>query len=102
PRASETMSAEERELRREALSTSGRASRLGIEPMRITAMRRAGELIGYQPSGSREVFYPSWQFDHEFRPLPVISRLVREARERGIRDDELYRLLARRSGLTGP
>src|SRR5437868_15289820 len=95
------MSAEERDLRREALSESWLASRLGIEPRRIVAMRRDGELIGYQPAGSREVFYPSWQFDAEFRPLSMIPRLVREARERGIKDDDLYRLLTRKSGLTG-
>ena len=43
-------------------------------------MRRAGELIAYRPDGAREHYYPLWQFDEEWQPLPIIPQLVREAR----------------------
>jgi hypothetical protein len=69
--------------------------------MRIVRMRKAGELIAYHPPGSREYFFPAWQFDQELKPLPIVPILIRTARERGLTDDELYRLLTRRSGLTG-
>ena len=59
---------------------SRRAS--AIEPFKLDAMRRAGELIAYRPEGSREHYYPLWQFDEEWQPLPIIPQLVREAEAR--------------------
>jgi hypothetical protein len=84
----------------ESLSASWLAVRLGIEPLRLEAMRRAGEVIAYRPDGAREHYYPLWQFDEEWRVLPIVPRLVREARERGLSENRLYDILAARSGLS--
>jgi hypothetical protein len=84
----------------DTLSASWLAVRLGAEPLRLEAMRRAGELIAYRPAAAREYFYPLWQFDEEWRPLPIVPRLVREARERGLSDNRLYEILSARSGMS--
>jgi len=84
----------------DTLSASWLAVRLGMEPLRLEAMRRAGELIAYRPDGAREHYYPLWQFDEDWRPLPIVPRLVREARERGLGENRLYEILAGRSGLS--
>jgi hypothetical protein len=84
----------------DALSASWLAVRLGMEPLRLEAMRRAGELIANRPEGAHEHYYPLWQFDEEWRPLPIVPRLVREARERGLSDNRLYEVLTARSGLS--
>jgi hypothetical protein len=83
----------------DSLSASWLASRLGLEPFKIEAMRRAGELIAYRPDGAHEYFYPVWQFDEEWHPLPVVPRLVQEARQRGLRGNRLYEVLTARAGL---
>ena len=83
----------------DSLSGSWLAARLGAEPMRLESMRRDGELISYRPAGSAERFYPLWQFDEEWRPLPIVPRLVRAARERGLSENRLYEVLAARAGL---
>lgn len=85
----------------DSLSASWLASRLGSEPFKIEAMRRAGELIAYRPEGSREYYYPLWQFDEEWHPLPIIPQLVREAETRGLRGNRLYEVLNARAGATG-
>jgi hypothetical protein len=85
----------------DSLSASWLASRLGAEPFKLEAMRRAGELIAYRPEGSREYYYPLWQFDEEFQPLPIIPQLVREAEARGLRGNRLYEVLNARAGVTG-
>lgn len=84
----------------DSLSASWLAVRLGMEPLRLEVMRRGGELIAYRPDGAHEHYYPLWQFDEEWRPLPVIPALVREARERGLSENRLYEILAARSGLS--
>lgn len=84
----------------DSLSASWLAVRLGMEPLRLEAMRRAGELIAYRPDGAHEHYYPLWQFDEEWRPLAIIPRLVRESRERGLDENRLYEILAGRSGLS--
>jgi hypothetical protein len=71
-----------------------------MEPLRLEAMRRAGELIVFRPDGAREHYYPLWQFDEEWRPLAIVPRLVRESRERGLDENRLYEILAGRSGLS--
>jgi len=85
----------------DSLSASWLAARLGSEPVKIEAMRRAGELIAYRPEGSREYYYPLWQFDEEWQPLPIIPQLTREAQERGLRGNRLYEVLNARAGATG-
>jgi hypothetical protein len=85
----------------DSLSASWLAVRLGVEPLKLEAMRRAGELIAYRPEGSREHYYPLWQFDEEWQPLPIIPQLVREGRERGLRGNRLYEVLNARAGATG-
>ena len=85
----------------DSLSASWLAVRTGTEPRRLDAMRRAGELIGYRPKGAREHYYPVWQFDDEWRPLPIVPRLVREGRSRGLTENRLYEILSARAGLYG-
>jgi hypothetical protein len=84
----------------DALSASWLAARLGEEPARIDAMRRGGELIAFRPEGAGEHYYPVWQFDAEFRPLPIVTRLTRAAREAGLDENRLYRVLNSRVGLS--
>jgi hypothetical protein len=85
----------------EALTGSWLAQRLAIEPRLIEAMRRSGELIAVRPPGSWEHYYPIWQFDEDWRPLPAVQRVTRAARERGLSDDRLYEVLSTRLGLGG-
>jgi hypothetical protein len=85
----------------DSLSASWLATRLGAEPFKLDVMRRAGELIAYRPEGSREYYYPLWQFDEEWQPLPIIPQLVREAEARGLRGNRLYEVLNARAGATG-
>jgi hypothetical protein len=85
----------------EALTGSWLAQRLALEPRLIEAMRRSGELIAVRPPGSWEHYYPVWQFDEEWRPLPAVQRVTRAARERGLSDDRLYEVLSTRLGLGG-
>ena len=63
----------------DTLSASWLASRFAIEPFKLEAMRRDGEVIAFRPAGSREHYYPLWQFDEEGQPLPIVPRLVQEA-----------------------
>jgi hypothetical protein len=85
----------------DALSASWLASRFAIEPLKLEAMRRDGEVIAFRPADAREYYYPLWQFDEEGHPLPVVRRLVVEARERGLRGNRLYEVLSARAGLGG-
>jgi hypothetical protein len=82
-----------------ALSQSWLASRLGTQPAKIAAMRRAGQLIGI-PAEDGTVLYPSWQFGGDSRPLPVVPRLRAAAARAGIGERRLNELLTMRSGLT--
>jgi hypothetical protein len=85
----------------DSLSASWLAARLGIEPRRLEAMRRAGELIAFRPEGADEHYYPVWQFDDDWQLLPVVPRLVGMAREAGLSDERLYKLLNARAGMGG-
>jgi plasmid maintenance system antidote protein VapI len=82
-----------------ALSQSWLASRLGTQPAKIAAMRRAGQLIGI-PAEDGSVLYPSWQFGSDGKPLPVLPRLRAAAERAGIDERRLNELLTMRSGLT--
>jgi hypothetical protein len=85
----------------EALTGSWLAVRTALEPRLIEAMRRDGELIGVRPPGSSEHFYPLWQFDEDWRPLPAVKRITEAARERGLDENRLYEVLSARLGLGG-
>jgi len=84
-----------------AMSTSWLATRLGIDPVRVNAMRRAGELFAVRPGGSFEWMYPAWQFDPDGRPLPAVARVIRAAREAKLDEDQLAALLDQRVGIVG-
>lgn len=73
--------------------------RLAVDPARIEAMRRAGELIAVRRPGETEWLYPAWQLEG-WAPRPGVSRIVAAAREAGIGDERLYELLTSPLGLT--
>lgn len=85
----------------EALTASWLAARTALEPRRIEAMRRDGELIGVWPPGAWEHFYPVWQFDEDWRPFPAVKRITQAARERGLDENRLFEVLSARLGLGG-
>jgi hypothetical protein len=76
------------------------AERLSIEPARIEAMRRDGELIAVREPGSTVWLYPSWQFEGR-EPMSCVRRVVRAARESGLDEGRLYTVLTARRGLGG-
>ncbi|HET7045603.1 MAG TPA: hypothetical protein VFI37_12200 [Gaiellaceae bacterium] len=84
-----------------ALTTSWLASRLGLDPLRVHALRRSGSLVAYRKAGGNEYLFPAWQFDAEWRPLPVIARLTAAAREAGLSDERLHELMNARVGIGG-
>lgn len=81
-----------------ALTQSWLAVRLGTQPAKIDAMRRAGTLLGVPGDGG--VVYPSWQFGTDGKPLAVVPRLKAAATRKGIDERRLNDLLTMRSGLT--
>jgi hypothetical protein len=88
-------------LRRESLSATWLAARLGTEPERIEIMRRSGELLGFREPGGQEFLYPIWQFDRDGTPYPWVARILEAARDAGVRDERLYEILSMRSGVVG-
>ena len=76
------------------------ASRLGVDPVKLDAMRRAGELIAVRDAGSIEWRYPAWQFDAG-KPRRDIARITAAAREAEIDETRLYDLLTAPMGLGG-
>jgi hypothetical protein len=84
----------------DALPATWLAQRIAVDPARIDAMRRAGELIAVRRPGSTEWRYPAWQFDGG-RPRPVVARVVAAARDRGIDESRLHELLTSPLGLRG-
>ena len=82
------------------LTESWLAVRLGTQPAKVAAMRRAGTLIGV-PGADGGVVYPSWQFGADGEPLAVVPRLKAAATRKGIDERRLNELLTMRSGLTG-
>lgn len=84
-----------------ALTTSWLAAKLGTQSGRIDAMRRAGELYAVRRPGEQDYRFPAWQFDENGRPLPVVERLMRTAREAGLDEQQLEAVLNRRAGLVG-
>jgi hypothetical protein len=94
------MSTTEQKLCPECLSGSWLAERLGVDPGRIEAMRRAGELIAVRENGSTEWLYPAWQLDGK-EPRRVVARVVGAAREAGLDEAQVYELLTGKLGLRG-
>ena len=90
-----------KDLRKRALSGSWLASRLGIEPRRLDAMRRGGELVGIRVPGTTEYLYPAWQIGPDGKPHPALGRLLAEARAAGIDENRLDALLNSRLGIGG-
>jgi hypothetical protein len=87
------------EVAEDTLSASWLAARTAVEPLRLESMRRAGELIAFRPAGAHEYYYPLWQFDEDWQPLPIVPRLVQEAQAQGLRGNRLYEVLTARAGL---
>ncbi len=83
-----------------ALSASWLSTKLGIDTVRINALRRAGELFAVRPAGSQEWRFPAWQFDENGRVKDDVARVLAAARTRGIDHERLDELLRRRSGMT--
>ena len=76
------------------------AARLAVDPARIDAMRRAGDLIAVREAGSIEWKYPAWQFESG-KPRPAVARVVAAARESGVDEARLYDVLTTPLGLRG-
>jgi hypothetical protein len=74
------------------------AERMAVDPARLDAMRRGGELIAVREPGSTEWSYPAWQFQSG-KPRQGVARVVAIARERGIDEGRLYELMRSRLGL---
>jgi hypothetical protein len=81
-----------------AVTASWLAARMAVDPARIDALRRAGELIAVREPGSTEWRYPAWQFDGD-RPRPGVARVVAAARESGVGEARLYDVLTTPLGL---
>jgi hypothetical protein len=89
-----------RKLRSEGLSASWLATRLGTQPAHVDALRREGALFGVRPPGAHEHLYPAWQFARGgTEASPDVKRVLRAARDAGLGELELLRLLQRREGL---
>ena len=82
----------------DSLPATWLAERLAVDPARIDAMRRAGELMAVREPGSTEWRYPAWQFDGN-APRPGIERVVATARAHRLDETRLYDLLTTPLGL---
>lgn len=82
------------------LTATWLAERMAVDPARIDALRRAGELVAVREPGSSEWRYPAWQFDAG-RPRPAVARIVAAARESGFDEARLFDLLTTPLGLRG-
>ena len=82
------------------LSRSWLAVRLGTQPAKVDAMRRAGQLIGV-PGDDGGTEFPSWQFGPDGKPRAVVPRLKAAAARRSLDERRLNELMTMRSGLTG-
>jgi hypothetical protein len=85
----------------QALSASWLSTKWGVDTVKINAMRRAGELVAVRPAQSHEWLYPAWQFGPDGQVRPEVARVLAAARDRGLRSEQVYALLERRSGMTG-
>lgn len=76
------------------------AERLAVDPLKIEAMRRAGELIAVRAPASDEWLYPAWQLEG-WKPRHAVTRITAAGREAGLDETRLYELLTAPLGLTG-
>jgi hypothetical protein len=84
----------------DSLTGTWLAERLAIDPLRIEAMRRDGELIAVREPGADDWHYPAWQFE-SWQPRRGVARVVAAAREAGLDETRLYDVLTAPSGLMG-
>jgi hypothetical protein len=91
---------ESRAMRNECLTASWLAERFAVDPARIEAMRRSGELFAVREPGSTAWLYPAWQLDGR-EPKRVVVRIVAAARESGLDEARLYEVLTGPLGLRG-
>ena len=85
----------------DALSASWLSTKMGVDTVKINAMRRAGELVAVRPAQSQEWRFPAWQFGPDGNVRPEVEQALAFARQRGVRPEQLGTLLERRSGITG-
>jgi hypothetical protein len=83
----------------ECVAATWLAERLAVDPARIEAMRRAGELIAVREARATEWLYPAWQFER-WAPRPGVPRVVAAARATGMADERLYEILVAPLGMT--
>ena len=84
----------------DSLTGTWLAERLAVDPLKIEAMRRDGELIAFREPGADDWRYPAWQFDG-WKPRRGVARVVAAAREAGLDESRLYDVLSAPSGLMG-
>ena len=84
-----------------ALSASWLSTKLGLDTVRLNAMRRAGALVGVRRGRSGDWVFPAWQFDDAGNVTPDVRRVLDAARELRMSGEQLNRSLDRRSGLKG-
>ena len=82
----------------DSIAATWLAMRLAVDPAKIDAMRRGGELIAVREPGSIEWRYPAWQFEAG-RPRRGVERVVTAARETGLDEARLYEVLTAPLGL---
>jgi len=82
----------------DTLSATWLAARWGVDPARIDALRRAGELIAVRAPGASDWRYPAWQFENG-RPRAGVARVVSAARAAGVEDGRLYEVMTTPLGL---
>ena len=81
------------------MSTTWVAARFGLDPVRVNALRRAGELYAFRLPGG-DWLYPAWQFDAK-GVRPGVAAFFAAAREEGFGAADLDEILARRVGIVG-
>jgi hypothetical protein len=83
-----------------AMSTPWVAARLGLDPLEVERLRRAGELLAVRPRGAGDWLHPTWQFETDGPAVrPAVAAVLRAAREVGLGAARLHELLRRRTGL---
>jgi hypothetical protein len=93
-------SGEKKKIGNDCLSASWLAERFAVDPAKIDAMRRGGELIAVREEGATEWHYPTWQLDGR-EPRHAVPRIVHAARESRLDEMRLYELLTAPLGLRG-
>lgn len=56
----------------------------GIHVMKLAKLRAHRKLIGFQVYGRTTLHYPRWQFDDEWKPLPIVERILDLVDEREV------------------